>query len=155
MVGAEAVASYNAADKAAAIVDEDSEAVVQRHKGCGRRIDPGERKEHMGCDGLANAAAPGDGIDGTPADDRDGGGKVAPVDREVGQARPACRCSLCHQQSEHSGQTAAVSQNSAAVCGEDVGVEMALSPLLGGIDTDDINVRQWYRVWSRRPEAAR
>jgi hypothetical protein len=149
------VASYNAVDKAAAIVDEDSEAVVQHHKGYGRRIDQGERKEHMDCGGLANVAAPGDDIGDTPADGWDGGGKVALVDREVGQVRPACRCSWCHRQSRHSGQTAAVTQTSAAVCGEEVGVEIALSSLLGGIDIDDIDVRQMYRVWSQRPEAAR
>lgn len=48
-VGAEAVASCIAVDRAAAIADEGNEVVEQRHTGCGHRRDPGGRKERTDC----------------------------------------------------------------------------------------------------------
>lgn len=47
-------------------------------------------------------------------------------------------------------KTAAVTQTSAAVCGEEKGVEIAVSAVPGGIDIDELDVRPWYRVRSRR-----
>lgn len=54
---------------------------------------------------------------------------------EVGQGRPACGSS-CRRWSWRSGQTAAVTQTSKAVCGEEIEVEDVSCALVSHIDLD-------------------
>lgn len=87
-----------------------------------------------------------DSLDAVPAE----GDKAALVRHEVDQA--ACSGSSSPGWSARSGQTAAVTQTSTAVCEEKEKVEVEALPsaLLGGIDRDGPDVGKWYRVRSRR-----